>query len=174
MFGSALLLAEMITDRDGSCRRPITSELVGEIRHIVQVELGADEETLLDRYLDADSKVDLEMRRTADGRGVIAAHRNPHTGILVENETRRRGADSALQLQDSALIDDGLIDAIHIDKRLPGSEGPVILMHRLEVHFRSNAEMLTEHDVSSEPKEKAAEAGRGLAKRVSRARYASP
>ena len=62
----SLVLAEVIPHGDRSRRGPIASPLVCEIRHIVQVELRADEEPLLDRYLDTRSKVDLEVSGAAE------------------------------------------------------------------------------------------------------------
>ena len=61
-----LVLAEVVAHRHGGCRRPIASELVGEIRHIMQVELRTYEKAVREGDLEAGSEVDLEMVRTAD------------------------------------------------------------------------------------------------------------
>ncbi len=85
---------------------------------------------------------------------------------LREYETRGCGADSALQLQDGALADKGLIDAVGIEKRLAGSERAVILVHGLEIDLRSDSKMFAEHNISAKSQEETAEFGCGLAERV--------
>ena len=158
------MLAEVIAHGDGGFRDRIASELVCEIRHIVQVELRADEEVVRERDLQTGSQVDLEMSGAADGRSRRRAHGGSDAATLRDDETGAGAADSGLQLHDGAFGDEGLIDAIHIDEGLAVLERAVVLMRGLEVDFRADAEMLAEHDVAAEAQEEAVQLGRCQAK----------
>ena len=113
------MFAEVVAHGDSGFGCPIASPLVREIRHVVQVELGADEKPLLDRYLESRCKVDLEMIGTAERCGLRVAYGRTNAATLRDGETGARAADSSLQSNDRALTDQGLINAVHIDKRLP-------------------------------------------------------
>ena len=160
------MLAEVIAHRDGCCRHPIAAELVGEVGNIVQIELRTYEKTVRERDLEAGSEVELEMVSAAERGNLFRAYRGSDTSILRDGETSSRTANTALQLHDSPLCDERLIDAIHVNKGLSRPKWSVVLMNGLEVNFRSGAEMLAEHNISSEPQKEAAELGSCLAKGV--------
>ena len=65
-LANLLAFAEVIAHRDSSCRSPIASILVSEIRYVVQIELRAYENVLRDGNLKAGSQMYLEMIRTAE------------------------------------------------------------------------------------------------------------
>ena len=126
----------------------------------MQVELWTYEKAVRQSYLETGSEMQLEMSSTADGRSLFGANGRSDTGILGDDKTRARATESALQLDDSALCDERLINTIDIDKCLPGLERPIIFMHRLKVNFRSSAQTLAEHNVAAEPEKEAVEARR--------------
>ena len=64
--GELLVLAEVITHCHGGSRHPIASELVGEIRHIVQIELRTHKDAVREGDLESGSEVQLEMIGAAE------------------------------------------------------------------------------------------------------------
>lgn len=58
---SGLALPKGIADGNGKCRHPVPAELIGQVGHVVDVELWLHEDIALDVKLHAGAAVDLKM-----------------------------------------------------------------------------------------------------------------
>jgi hypothetical protein len=77
-----LALAEAIPYPHRAFRNCVASNLLSEVRHIVQVELWTDKQVLREKELNAKTCMHLEMVRIADGLRNVGAHRSPYARIL--------------------------------------------------------------------------------------------
>ena len=68
--------AEVVAEPDRSLSHVGAAKLVGETRHIAEVELWPDEQVFRHEKLDAYSRVKLEMVCIADGYGLIRTNRS--------------------------------------------------------------------------------------------------
>src|SRR4051812_8321333 len=156
-----LRAAESVAEPDGAAHDGIAPEL-RQVVDVVNVELRADEEMLLEIHLDSRAAVHLEMVRTAEVLAEVLAARDGGSrgAALVEFDVR--AANAAFQLQQGLLRRDRSQNAIEIvqgdavlqfDARDAGA-GDLLLQHHVilfagrELGFAADAEMLPQHQIA--------------------------
>src|SRR5437588_7464177 len=109
-----LAFAEGIADRNGIFGHPVAAELIGQVGHIMDIELRLDEKGRLDVKLDADAAVQLKVIGVqASGIAECRGDAGDRNGLrLIESNSS--AADATIYHRNDALAGNRLVHSVEI------------------------------------------------------------